>query len=165
MRRTGQSTVEFAIVYAGVVLPVTFMVVYTAQLLWIWNSVVEFSRDGARYAATHCWQPGGANVVGYMRQNVPLMLDQDQFQNGEVEITVNYFSKDPDSGALVEFTCDGAECSTECVPEVVTVHVLNYEFRRFMSYIGLPPVQMPDFLTTLPVESLGCDPDQGTCLP
>ena len=31
------------------------MVIFVAEMLWVWHSVVDFTRDGARYAATHCW--------------------------------------------------------------------------------------------------------------
>ncbi|HLJ16921.1 MAG TPA: TadE family protein [Bryobacteraceae bacterium] len=167
MRRSlqsGQATLEYALLFAGVVTPVLFAIIYTAQLLWIWHSVVEFTREGAQYAATHCWQASAQNVIGYMQSNVPLMLDQQQFQNGTVALEVDYFSVDPTSGTLTPFSCS-AECSTVCVPDTVTVHVLNYQFTSFVAYLGLPPVTMPDFQTSMPVESSGCDPEQGTCLP
>lgn len=163
-RRGGQSTVEYVLVSAGVFFPVTLALVFTAQLLWVWVSVVEFTREGARYAATHCWQSDASNVTTYMKSRVPINIDQEQFINGEAEIEVSYFSRDPASGFLTEFACDG-ECSTSCIPDVVTVRVRNYEFRKFMSYLGLPPVTIPDFHATLPMESAGCDPEQGSCLP
>ena len=163
-RQSGQSTMEFALTYAGVLAPALFAIVFTAQLLWIWHSVVEFTRAGAQYAATHCWQASGDNVLGYMRSNVPPMLDQQQFQNGTVTLEVDYFSVDPASGQLLPFSC-GGECSTACIPDTVTVHVLNYQFTSFVSYLGLPPVMIPDFQASMPVESAGCDPEQGTCFP
>lgn len=156
---------EFALLYAGVILPLSFAIVFTAEILWIWHSVVDFTRDGARYAATHCWQPGGGNVSNYMRTHVPRMIDMDQFQNGQAEIAIDYFSRDPDTGSLTEFSCDSGECSAACIPDMVTVRVTNYEFRRFVSFLGLPPVPIPDFRTSAPIESAGCDPEQGTCLP
>src|ERR1035441_514690 len=52
----GQALVEFALAWGTVILPLTFMIIYTSELLWIWHSVADFTRDGARYAATHCWQ-------------------------------------------------------------------------------------------------------------
>jgi hypothetical protein len=162
--KAGQATVEYVLVTGGILLPLTFAIVYTAQLLWVWNSVVDFTREGAKYATTHCWQDGGGNVTAYMRAHVPAMVDMEQFQNGEAEIVVDYFGRDAETGALVEFACEG-ECSTLCVPDVVRVRVQNYEFRKFMSYMGLPGVRIPDFSTTLPMESAGCDPEQGTCLP
>jgi hypothetical protein len=157
-------TVEYAIAYLTILLPLTFAVIYTAELLWIWNSAADFTRESARYAATHCWQPGGENVLNYMRNNAPAMVDQQQITNGTAELSVTYYAKDPDTGELIEFACDSS-CSPQCVPETVTVAIRNYEFRYFLSYLGLPPVAMPDFQTTMPIESAGCDPEQGTCLP
>jgi hypothetical protein len=162
--QSGQATIEYAITFAGIILPLTFMIIFTAQLLWVWHSVVDFTRDGARYATTHCWQAGKDNVRAYMRTHVPMMIDNDQVQTGQVEIQVTYYSRNVDTGALEEFTCDG-DCSTDCIPDTVTVAVQNYEFRRFMSVLGLPPVQIPDFHTSLPMEGAGCDPEQGSCLP
>ncbi|MBI1788888.1 MAG: pilus assembly protein [Acidobacteria bacterium] len=169
MRRSrgnsGQATVEFALLYAGVIVPLTFALIFTSEMLWIWHSAVEFTRDGARYAATHCWQPGADNVLTYMRTHVPRMMDMDQFQSGAAEITVEYFARDPDTGQLTEFTCDSGECSTNCVPDTVSISITNYEFRRFVNFLGLPPVGIPTFKTSMPIESAGCDPEQGTCLP
>jgi hypothetical protein len=161
----GQATVEYAVTFAALILPITAAIIFTAQLLWVWHSVVDFTRDGARYATTHCWQGTGDNVIGYMRTNVPAMVDMDQFQQGGAEIAVEYFSRNIETGALEPFACEGGECSTECIPDTVTIRVRNYEFRRFMSYLGLPPVPLPDFHTSLPMESAGCDPEQSQCLP
>jgi hypothetical protein len=161
----GQATVEYAVTFAALILPITAAIIFTAQLLWAWHSVVDFTRDGARYATTHCWQRTGDNVIAYMRTHVPAMVDMDQFQQGGVEIVVDYFSRNLETGALEPFACEGGDCSTECIPDTVTIRVRNYEFRRFMSYLGLPPVPLPDFHTSLPMESAGCDREQSQCLP
>jgi Flp pilus assembly protein TadG len=162
--QAGAVSVEFAIAYLMVFLPLTFAIIFTAELLWVWHSAADLTRDGARYASTHCWQSDSGNVQSYIRTHLPAMVDQSQFQDGTVDLAVTYYAKDPDTGTLSAFSCDG-DCSTSCVPDAVTVAVRNYEFRQFMSYVGLPPVQMPDFQTTMPIESAGCDPEQGTCLP
>lgn len=156
---------EFILAYSALLLPVTMMIIFTANLLWVWNSMTDFTREGARYASTHCWQGDGGNVRTWMQQNVPLTFDREQFQGGPAEITVEYYGKDPESGTLTEFSCDQGECSRGCVPEVVRVRITSYEFRSFMSYLGLPPVAMPDFQTTVPMESAGCSPDTEDCLP
>lgn len=163
----GQAALEYALIYAGVLLPLTFGLVFMAELLWVWHSVVELTRAGANYAATHCWQGDSENVVAHMRSHMPVMIDADQFQNGPAEIVVQYFSREPESGALIEFTCEDTECSTACVPDVVRVGVRNYEFRRFMGFLGLPPVPIPDFQASVPIESAGCSAEQegGACLP
>jgi hypothetical protein len=163
--QSGQTVVEWAILYSAVMMPLTFALIFTSEMLWVWHTVGEMTRDGARYAATHCWDGSGSNVQTYMRSHVPLVVDMDQFQSGPAEIQVQYFSRNAESGALEEFSCDQGECSVMCVPDVVTVQVTNYTFRRLLSYLGLPGVPLPDFRTTVPVESAGCDPEQGTCLP
>jgi hypothetical protein len=163
--RRGQSIVEFALTWIGLYVPLTMMIVFTAQLLWVWHSVVEFTREGARYAATHCYQSGGSNVISYMRENVPLMVGRDEFRDGQAEIEVSYFSRNAETGALDEFTCEGSECSRSCVPDAVRVRVVNYQFRAFVSYLGLPPVDLPNFQAIVPIESAGCNPDEESCLP
>ena len=164
MRQAGKAALEFVVAYAGVLIPLTFAVIFTSQILWVWHSVNDFTRRGAEYASTHCWTSAAGNVTDYMRNNVPAMINQDQFQSGPVEINVTYFAKDPDSGQLVPFMCD-SDCSTSCVPETVAVSVTGYEFRTLLTALGLPPVTLPDFRTALPMESAGCDPEQGICLP
>jgi hypothetical protein len=163
-RNAGQTTFEFALAFAGVVLPVTWAVIFTSQLLWVWHSVNDFTRQGASYATTHCWESSAGNVVDFMRANIPPMVSQDQFLSGPVQIGVTYYSRDPDSGQLVPFTCDG-DCSTTCIPDTVRVSVTGFEYRTFVTSLGLPPVPIPDFQASLPMESAGCDPEQGTCLP
>jgi Flp pilus assembly protein TadG len=160
----GQATIEFALIYAGIMLPLTFMVVFVAEMLWTWHSVTDFTRDGARYAATHCWQSDTGNVLTYMTSHVPRMIDMDQFQNGAAGITVQYFARDPDSGTLTDFACDAGDCTTNCVPDAVTVSVTSYQFTRFVSFFRLPAVPLPDLHASVPMGGAGCD-ETGTCLP
>ncbi len=162
--RSGQAAVEYALLYAGVVLPMSFMAIFVAEMLWVWHSAVEFTRDGARYAATHCWQSDTSNVLAYMESHVPRMIDMDQFQNGAAGIEVQYFQKDPDTGDLTDFSCDGGDCTVNCVPDAVSVSITNYQFTRFSGFFRLPAVTMPDFRTSVAVESGGCD-EGGNCLP
>lgn len=163
-KRSGQATLEFALLYAGIVLPLTFMTIFVAEMLWVWHSAMELTRDGARYAATHCWQADGTNVTNYMQTHVPRTIDMDQFQNGAAGFQVQYFSRDPDTGALSEFSCQAAECSVDCIPDAVSVSIINYQFTRFAAYMRLPAVTMPNFRTSLAMQSAGCD-ETGNCLP
>jgi TadE-like protein len=162
---SGQTLIEYALLYAGVILPLTFAIVFLGELLWVWHSVVDYTRDGARYAASHCWQSDGGNVRTYMQTHVPRMINMDQFQQGQAQITIEYFAADPSSGSLTDFTCSSGDCTVDCLPDAVTVSVTSYQFASFQRYLGLPPVVIPDFRTSLPIESLGCDPEQGVCLP
>jgi hypothetical protein len=159
--RRGQISVEFALLFAGVLVPTTFGTIFAADILWTWHSVNDFTRQGAGYAATHCWQAAAGNVTAFMLSNLPLMPGNDQFQNGPVQIQVSYFAEDPTTGILTPFTCDG-DCTTGCIPDVVTVTVSNYQVRTLL---GIPPIVLPNFQATLPMESCGCDPETGVCLP
>lgn len=156
-RRSGQAVLEFSLMYAGVILPLTFMLIFVSEMLWTWHSVCDFTRDGARYAATHCWMADGSNVTGYMQANVPPIIDQNQFQTGGAGIAVVYFQQDPASGALLPFSCQAAECSAGCIPDAVSVSITNYQFQRFSGFFKLPPVTIPPFTASLPVESAGLD--------
>src|SRR5258708_1136902 len=141
---SGQSTVEFILSYGVIVLPLTLAVIFTSQLLWIWHSVNEFTRQGASYAATHCWVNSAGNVLDFMRANVPATVNREQFQNGPAQIAVTYAARDADSGQLAPFQCD-SDCSASCIPDTVTVSVTGYQFRAFVTALGLPPVILPDF--------------------
>jgi len=162
--RAGQSTTEFLLAYAAVMFPLMLAVIYTMQLLWIWHGVNDFTRRGAGYAASHCWESSGANVISYMRSNLPPVIDQDQFQDGPAVINVSYYQLDPTSGSLIPFTC-ATDCDITCIPDSVTVSVTGFSYKTFVTALGLPAVPLPNFETTTPIESAGCDPEQGTCLP
>jgi len=131
-------------------------------MYWVWHSMVEFTRDGARYAATHCFQTDTQNVVTYMQTHVPVNIDLAQFQvGGAAQINVVYQQLDPaGTGTLGPMQCDGT-CSTDCVPDAVTVSISNYQFRRFVGYLNLPPVVLPPFPTSVSVQSNGCNGDNG----
>jgi hypothetical protein len=159
--RRGQASIELALMYGAVVAPLLFGIVFTAQLCWVWHSMVEFTRDGARYAATHCWQADGQNVIQYMQTHVPLNIDQAAFQGGgSAQINIEYFQRDPDSGQLTAFSC-GVDCSTTCVPDAVTVSVTNYQFQHYTTL--LHSITMPPFPTSQAIASNGCD-QTGVCI-
>ena len=154
-RRSGQAAMEFAVLYAGVILPLTFMTIFVAEALWIWHSIVDFTRDGARYAVTHyCGAQDGSNVVSYMQSSVPPTIDQAQFQaGGTAQVQVQYL--DPTGQPFSPGNC------SDCVPDSVSVSVAGYQFGRLSGYLKLRPIQMPSFTTNLPMESAGLDPTLG----
>jgi len=158
-RQTGQALIEFTVLYAAVILPLTFMAIFVAEMLWVWHGVQDFTRDGARYAATHCWTADGGNVLAYMESHVPAILDQQIFRSGDAGISIQYFS----DGGTTPFTSDN--CSGLCVPEVVSVSITNYQFLRFASFMRQPPVKIPPFTTVVPMESAGFQDESGVCVP
>jgi len=160
-RRRGQATVEFALLYGTVMVPLLFGIIYVAQLLWVWHSIVEFTRDGARYAATHCWEAGGLNVMQYMQANVPPNIDQIEFQSGgSAQINVQYFQVDPTSGQLGDF--GGCAAGSLCEPDAVTVSVTGYQFQHYV--LLLKSIAIPPFPTSQAMGSAVYD-QTGVCTP
>src|SRR5262249_5644733 len=122
--RSGQAAIEFALLYAAAILPLTFMLVYVSQMLWIWHSVIDFNRAVAQFAATHCWASdhSGSNVLSWAAAHVPPMIDRDQFQTNAAGLTVAYYSQDSGGDAPTPF--DGGLCGgSVCVPDLVSVSV------------------------------------------
>jgi hypothetical protein len=162
--RSGQAALEFALLYSAVILPLTFMVIFVSEMVWSWHSVVDFTRAGAQFAATHCWLPdgSGSNVLNWMQTHTPPMIDRDQFQTNAAGIQVRYFSQQPDGTLAPLSSCsDGGAI---CEPDAVSVSITTYQFTRFSSFFKLGPVIMPPFTTTVPMESGGYQDATGTCV-
>jgi len=158
----GQATLEFALLYVAAILPLTFMIVFVAQMLWIWHSAADFTREGARYAATSCWASDGSasNVQAHMQTVEPGVMRQ--FQSASAQIQVAYFTRNAD-GSVAPF--DASACTGNlCIPDSVSVSVTNYQFLPFSGFMKLPPVTMPSFTTTEPMESAGYQDASGTCV-
>ena len=96
-----------------------------------------------------------------LRRSVPRMIDMDQFQNNSAGIQVQYLAQQPD-GSLAVF--DGSACSG-CLPDVVSVSITAYQYKRFSGFFRLPNVTIPPFTTTVPMESGGLQDASGTCVP
>jgi hypothetical protein len=85
-----------------------------------------------------------------------------QFQGASAQIQVVYFTQNPD-GSVTPF--DASACTGSiCVPDSVTVSVSNYQYAPFSGFFKLPPVTMPAFTTTVPMESAGYQDNSGTCV-
>lgn len=161
----GQATLEFALVMMTVIVPVTFGLLVFAEVAWTYHSLVTMTRQGARYAATHCWQDSaGSNVAAWMQTNAPRFIDREQLLTGGAEIRVEYWTHDLTTHETVPFSCAGS-CTPECVPDSVTVSVSGYQFRHLVTLIGLQPIQVPGFATTVEMQSMGGNPDTGVSAP
>ena len=161
----GQSTVEMALALAAAIIPITFALIAFTEIAWTYHALATVTRQGARYAATHCWQDeGGSNVINWMQANAPAFPDRPLLVSGGVQIQVNYWMHDPDTHQSIPFTCGGG-CSPDCVPDSVTVSIIGYQFNHFFPLLGLQPLQVPPFSTTVAVESGGGNPETAVSSP
>jgi hypothetical protein len=149
---------------AGIV-PITLGLIAFMELVWTYHALVTVTRQGARYAATHCWQDdAGSNVVGWMQTNAPAFPDRPMLSTGGVQIQVSYWTHDPITRQSVPFSCGGG-CGAECVPDSVTVSIAGYQFNHFFTMLGLQPLQVPPFSTTVEMQSAGGNAETGTSSP
>ena len=167
MRRgcRGQATVEMALALIAGIVPITLGLVAFTELAWTYHALTTVTRQGARYAATHCWQDdAGSNVMSWMQANVPAFPDRTLMAAGGIQIQVSYWMHDPLTRQSIPFSCGGG-CSAECVPDSVTVSIVGYQFNHFFPMLGLPPLQVPPFSTTVEIQSAGGDPETAVSSP
>ena len=151
----GQATVETAVIMTVVLMPVTFGLVMTTGAVLTWSGMIHLTRTGANYAATHCWQDStGGNVSSFMQTHLPVMLDAQQLVNGPAVITVEYWSQDRVNHVTTPFEC-ATSCSAECTPDSVTVTIRGYQFNVLTRMVGLQSIAMPEYSTTVQIESSG----------
>src|SRR5512141_2561380 len=71
---SGQAMLEMALILA-IMLPLTLGIVAIMDVVWTYHALVTLTRQGARYAATHCYQDdAGTNVTDWMKINAPAFL-------------------------------------------------------------------------------------------
>jgi hypothetical protein len=156
----GQATVEMALALLAGLVPLTLGLLAFAEIGWTYHALTTLTRQGARYASTHCWQdPSGSNVVEWMRANAPAFPDRPQLAAGAVQIQVSYQAHDSQLGTSGEFECSGG-CGALCVPDSVTVSISGYQFAHFLTMLGFQPLQLPSFSTTVEIQSAGGDPEE-----
>lgn len=161
----GQATVEMALALVAGIVPLTLGLIAFAEIAWTYHALATLTRQGARYASTHCWQDeSGSNVVDWMQANAPPFPDRPQLATGGVQIQVTYWTHDPTTRQSVPFSCAGS-CSSQCVPDSVTVSISGYQFDHFLTLLGLQPLQVPPFSTTVEIESAGGDPETAISSP
>ena len=164
-RCRGQATFETVVTLALVAIPLTFGLIAFGELTWTYHALATLTRQGAEYAATHCFQDdGGSNVVTWMQTNSPSFPDRLLLQSGNIQIQVSYWMLDSETHQSIPFSCAGG-CSPDCVPDSVTVSITGYEFNHFLPLFGLPPLLVPPFSTTTAMESAGGNPETAASTP
>lgn len=140
-RQRGVTMVEFALV-GGLFLALLFGIIEMGRMLWIWNTLNEATRRGARYAAISC--PSVAKVTD-----------------------VTLFAA-PGSGATQSPMIKGLLRSNVTVtytpttnPTTITVGITGFSPTFFIP--GISSMTPHAFSTTLPVESLGTGGGQPAC--
>lgn len=143
-RDRGQTLVEFAFV-ALLFLVLVFGIIEFGRALWTWNTIVQATRAGARYAVVE--QPTTDDslikkVVVYYDPNAASSSTPVVPGLTEANVTVRYLKY------------DGTDAITKSLADMIEVSITNYRFTFLVPLFG-SGLNMPAFRTTLPVEGLG----------
>lgn len=145
--QSGTTTVEFAIV-ATVLFTLLFGVIEVGRALFVWNTLEEATRRGARVAAVcPVNHPSVARVA----------VLGDPLGGGASPILSNLSA----ANVQIEYL-DESGAATASYPDIsfVRVGIVNYQHTFMIPFLS-QTVTVPPFSTTLPAESLGIIPELG----
>ena len=148
----GQTLVEFALVVM-VFLVIMFGLVEFARALWTWNTIVQATRAGARFAVVETPNPANDDAI----KNYVVYLNSagtgDPVLPGLTtsNVTVSFQKIDPNTGAYVP--APGTP-PNKFQADVVQISITGYSFNFVVPIIG-SSITLPAFTTTLSLEGLG----------
>ncbi|MEW6168865.1 MAG: TadE family protein [Pseudomonadota bacterium] len=144
-RESGTTVVELAVAGAAVLL-VLFACLEIARLMFVWNTIGEATRRGARLAAV-C-PPNHASVIAAAVLNPP----GGDTRSGHVaglettNVSVQYL--------------DAGGATTASIADMAFVRVSITGFQHILAIPFITQtINVPPFATTIPVESLGYVPE------
>lgn len=147
-KQQGAHLVEFAVVAVAFFI-VFFGVFEFARMLYVWNTLTEATRRGARVAAVcPVGHSGVADVTVFDNPKSPSGNSPVLPNLTTANVTVQYLDED---GTSLSGTIDPT------VVYFVRVRIINYQHTLLIPFIG-SLVDAPAFETTLPSESLGAVP-------
>lgn len=147
-KQKGQTLVEFALV-ALIFFVILFGLIEFARALWTWNTIVQATRAGARFAVVEA--PTGAdtevkNYVVYLNSagtGTPVLPGLTVSN-----ITVEYLDLTTNPATIA------GTVSEKRSSDVVQIRVAGYTFSFIIPILG-SSITLPPFTTTLPLEGLG----------
>ena len=142
-REEGQTLVEFAFV-AMLFLLLLFGIIEFSRALWTWNTIVQATRAGARYAVVEAPTADDAQVKKFVAYHDPSGASSQPVVPGfnETNVSVQYLMN------------DGSVSTNKSLADVVQISVNGYQFNFLVPLFGTG-ITLPGFSTTLPLEGLG----------
>ena len=146
----GQTLVEFALVVM-MFLVVMFGLIEFARALWTWNTIVQATRAGARFAVVETPNPSNNDAI----KNYVVYLNStgtgDPVLPGLTtsNVTVSFRKIVLGTGAY-----DTAPLPSKFQADVVQVSITGYNFNFVVPIFGTS-ITLPAFTTTLAIEGLG----------
>lgn len=145
-REKGQNLLEFAFV-ATLFFLLIFSIIEGGRALWTWNTLVQATRAGVRYAAVEAPTANDTQIKKVVVYNDP---------NGnsasptvapgltEANVNVRYLNN------------NGSVAANKNVADTVEVSITNYQFIAITAFLGAA-ITLPPSTTTLPLEGMGAN--------
>jgi Flp pilus assembly protein TadG len=140
----GQALVEFAMVTL-LFFTLVFAIIEFGRALWTWNTIVQATRAGARYAAVEIPTANDAQIMKVVVYNDP---------NGTASSTPVVPGLTEANVRVRYLNNDGTVATNKTVADLIEISVINYQFNFLVSLFG-PQISLPPFTTSLPLEGLG----------
>ena len=140
----GQALLEFAAVTL-LFFTLVFGIIEFGRALWTWNTIVQATRAGARYAVVEIPTNDDTPIMKVVVYNDPnATTSSTPVVPGltEANVRVRYLNN------------DGSIAANKSVADMIEISVLNYQFTFLVSLFG-PQIALPPFTTSLPLEGLG----------
>ena len=140
----GQTLLEFALVTL-IFFILVFGMIEFGRALWTWNTIVQATRAGARYAVVETPTSNDTEIKKVVVYNDPnASSSSTPVVPGltETNVIVNYLNN------------DGSAASNKNVADVIAVEVTGYQFSFLVPLFG-SQISLPSFTTKLPLEGLG----------
>jgi Flp pilus assembly protein TadG len=145
----GQTLVEFAFV-AVLFFTVLFAIVEFGRALWTWNTIVQATRAGARFAVVETPTSTDTQVKNFVvyyntaGTGAPVLPGLTTSN-----VTVNYYKIDPTTGNYV-----APPGGNKFMADLIQVSITGYTFNFVVPIFG-SGITLPAFTTTLNLEGLG----------
>jgi Flp pilus assembly protein TadG len=149
-RRCGQTLVEFALVVL-IFLMLLFGILEFSRALWTYNTIVQATRAGARFAVVEIPSLTNAQVKNFVVYHNSAGTGDPVLPGlNTSNVTVTYTRIDPNTGNPVAATTLQEKYNSAYVQVGITGYAFNFIVPIFGSGITLPA-----FATTLQLEGLG----------
>ena len=147
----GQTLVEFAFVCV-LFLTVLFGIIEFGRALWTWNTIVQATRAGARFAVVEAPSATDDQVKNFVvYYNAAGTGDPVLPGLSTSNVTVQYMKN---SGKVCPDSSSPDPCPDKYAADIIQVSVTGYTFSFLVPFVGTS-LTLPAFTTTLPVEGLG----------
>jgi Flp pilus assembly protein TadG len=146
----GQTLVEFALVVL-IFLMVLFGILEFSRALWTYNTIVQATRAGARFAVVELPSVTNQTVKNYVVYNNSAGTGNPVLPGlSTSNVTVTYTRIDPNTGNPVAATTLQDKYNSA----YVQVGITGYTFNFIVPILG-SSIALPAFTTTLQLEALG----------